>query len=109
MTELKFVLDSNVLVSAALFKGSIGRQAFKSTVDGQILISEAVLAELQDVFSRPRFDRYKSEPQVAGQAVLAISDTSEINLQANAGRLKSEDIGWAITKNSASASIRHWY
>jgi hypothetical protein len=34
------------------------------------------------------------EQQVDGQAVLAISDTSEINLQANAGRLKSDDIGW---------------
>lgn len=34
------------------------------------------------------------EQQVDGQAVLAISDSSEINLQANAGRLKSEDIGW---------------
>ena len=33
------------------------------------------------------------EQQVAGQHVLAISDSSEINLQAHAGRLKSEDIG----------------
>jgi uncharacterized protein len=61
MNELRFVLDSNVLVSAALFKGSISRQAFnKAAVDGQILMSEAVLAELQDVFNRPRFDRYSS-------------------------------------------------
>lgn len=34
------------------------------------------------------------EQQVGGQAVLAISDSSEINLQANAGRLKPDDIGW---------------
>lgn len=34
------------------------------------------------------------EQQVEGQHVLAISDTSEINLSANAGRLKPDDIGW---------------
>jgi len=33
------------------------------------------------------------EQQVEGQHVLAISDSSEINLQAHTGRLKSEDIG----------------
>lgn len=33
------------------------------------------------------------ERQVEGQHVLAISDSSEINLQAHAGRLKSADIG----------------
>ncbi len=61
MSEIKFVLDSNVLVSAALFKGSIARQAFnKATADGRIIMSELVLVELQDVFSRPRFDRYLS-------------------------------------------------
>jgi uncharacterized protein len=61
MSEIKFVLDSNVLVSAALFKGSIARQAFnKATADGQILMSEPVLAELQDVLSRPSFDKYLS-------------------------------------------------
>jgi len=61
MSKSKFVLDSNVLVSAALFKDSIARQAFnKAAIDGQILVSEPVLAELRDVFSRPRFNRYLS-------------------------------------------------
>jgi len=61
MSKAKFVLDSNVLVSAALFKDSIARQAFnKAAIDGQILVSEPVLAELRDVFSRPRFNRYLS-------------------------------------------------
>jgi len=61
MNEVKFVLDTNVLVSAALFKGSLARQAFnKAGADGKILISDDVLAELQDVFSRPRFDKYLS-------------------------------------------------
>jgi uncharacterized protein len=61
MSEIRFVLDSNVLVSAALFKDSIARRAFNQAVfEGQILMSEPVLAELQDVFSRSRFDKYLS-------------------------------------------------
>ncbi len=61
MSETRFVLDTNVLVSAALFKNSIARQAFnKAVVDGRILMSEPVWAELQDVFSRSRFDKYLS-------------------------------------------------
>jgi uncharacterized protein len=57
--EFRFVLDSNVLVSAALFKRSIARQAFdKAMLDGQILMSQPVLSEIQDVFSRSRFDKY---------------------------------------------------
>jgi uncharacterized protein len=58
-SEFRFVLDSNVLVSAALFKRSIARQAFdKAILDGQILMSQPVLSEIQDVFSRSRFDKY---------------------------------------------------
>jgi uncharacterized protein len=61
MSELKFVLDSNVLVSAALFKSSIARQAFnKATADGQIVMSGPVVAEIQDVLGRSRFDKYLS-------------------------------------------------
>lgn len=61
MSETRFVLDTNVLVSAALFKNSVARQAFnKAVVDGRILMSEPVWAELQNVFSRSRFDKYLS-------------------------------------------------
>ncbi|MEG4322639.1 MULTISPECIES: putative toxin-antitoxin system toxin component, PIN family [unclassified Microcoleus] len=64
MSEIKFVLDSNVLVSAALFKGSIARLAFnKATADGKIVMSGPVVAEIQDVLSRDRFDKYLS-PQL---------------------------------------------
>jgi uncharacterized protein len=60
-SKFRFVLDSNVLVSAALFKRSIARQAFdKAMLDGQIIMSQPVLSEIQDVFSRSRFDKYLS-------------------------------------------------
>jgi uncharacterized protein len=61
MSKVRFVLDSNVLVSAALFKRSIARQAFEKAVsNGQVIVSQPVIEEIQDVFSRPRFDKYLS-------------------------------------------------
>lgn len=61
MSSDRFVLDTNLLISAALFKRSIARQAFDVAIlSGTILLSESVLTELRDVFSRSRFDRYLS-------------------------------------------------
>ena len=62
MSKSRIVLDSNVILSAALFRQSTPRQAFdKASVSGQILISNQILGELQDVFSRPKFDKYSSK------------------------------------------------
>ena len=62
MSKSRIVLDSNVILSAALFRQSTPRQALdKASVSGQILISNQILGELQDVFSRPKFDKYSSK------------------------------------------------
>lgn len=61
-TELRFVLDTNVLVSAALRPASTPRRAFDlALAKGSVLISEATVSELNDVLSRPKFARYISE------------------------------------------------
>ena len=62
MSKIKIVLDSNVILSAALFKQSTPRQALdKAAVSGQILMSSEILGELQDIFNRPKFDKYSSK------------------------------------------------
>jgi uncharacterized protein len=62
MNKIRVVLDSNVILSAALFKKSAPRQAFdKALAIGQILISTPTLAELEDIFNRPKFDKYISK------------------------------------------------
>ncbi len=60
MNSVKFVLDTNLLLSSALFKTSLARKAFNTVVayEGEIILSQPVLDELNDVFSRSRFDRY---------------------------------------------------
>ena len=57
----RLVVDSNALISRLLLPASIPGQAVRKAVDtGQLLISEAILEELADVLSRPKFDRYVS-------------------------------------------------
>jgi len=62
MNKIRIVLDSNVILSAALFKGSTPRQALdKASITGQILMSNEIIEELTDIFNRPKFDRYSSK------------------------------------------------
>jgi putative PIN family toxin of toxin-antitoxin system len=53
-----FVVDTNVIVSALLFKRSIPFQAIKIAEKGIILHSESTLAELREVLNRRKFDKY---------------------------------------------------
>ncbi len=57
--KARFVFDTNVLISALLFKNSKPRQALRLAVKiGDILLSKQTLEELKEVLSRPKFDRY---------------------------------------------------
>ncbi|MGC1247776.1 MAG: putative toxin-antitoxin system toxin component, PIN family [Spirulinaceae cyanobacterium] len=57
----KFVIDTNVLISALLFKSSIPFQAIKlAEKRGIILYSEATLNELEQVLNRKKFNKYIS-------------------------------------------------
>jgi len=60
MTKVRFVLDTNLLLSAALFRTSLARKVFDAVIssDSEIILSQSVLEEVTDVFNRSRFDRY---------------------------------------------------
>ena len=62
MNKKRIILDSNVILSAALFKKSVPRQVLdKYLVSGKILMSSATLAEVQELFGRStKFDKYLS-------------------------------------------------
>jgi uncharacterized protein len=56
--ELRFVLDTNLVISAMLLKQSVSRRAFdKARQEGHILLSWAVLKE----FKREKFNKYLTE------------------------------------------------
>jgi putative PIN family toxin of toxin-antitoxin system len=55
----RYVLDTGVLISAALFEGSVPGQALGAALrNGELLLSSATAQELQEVLGRPKFDRY---------------------------------------------------
>ena len=59
---MRFVFDTNVLVSASLLPNSKPRKALDLALDqGKLLLSLAVLAELCEVLSRKQFRRYIDE------------------------------------------------
>ena len=59
--EIRLVLDANTLISRMLApQGTAGRAVDKALPQGVLLASEETLAELTDVLSRPKFDRYVS-------------------------------------------------
>ncbi|MBW4465114.1 MAG: putative toxin-antitoxin system toxin component, PIN family [Pegethrix bostrychoides GSE-TBD4-15B] len=58
-SERLFVLDTNVIVSALLAKEGKARRALdKAQQNGLLLMSLPVLAELEEVLTRPKFDKY---------------------------------------------------
>jgi putative PIN family toxin of toxin-antitoxin system len=60
--KLRAVIDTNVVVSAVLLPRSISRQAFDFVIlQGQLLVSEETLAELDEVLGRPKFNKYVLE------------------------------------------------
>jgi len=63
-SDVRAVLDPNVVVSAVLLPHSVPRQAFDRVPEhGKVLISAATVAELNDVLRRPRFDKYLREEE----------------------------------------------
>jgi putative PIN family toxin of toxin-antitoxin system len=56
---VRFVPDTNVLVSRACFPHSIPAQAFEhALLRAKLLVSEETLAEVEDVLLRSRFEAY---------------------------------------------------
>jgi uncharacterized protein len=71
-----YVFDTNVLVSALLFANSSPRKALELALDiGKILISKETIDELNNVLSRPKFERYISQ-QKRGRFLLSFVQKS---------------------------------
>jgi uncharacterized protein len=63
-SNVRVVMDTNVVVSAVLLPRSMPRQAFDRALEhGTLLMSSATVAELNDVLRSPRFDPYVHEDE----------------------------------------------
>ncbi len=59
MTNLRIVIDVNIIISALLFPHSKPDLALQKAQDtGEILMSFPVWTELENVIARPKFNRY---------------------------------------------------
>jgi uncharacterized protein len=58
-SNVRIVMDTHVVVNSTLLPRSMPRQAFDRALEhGTPLMSSAMVAELNDVLRRPRFDPY---------------------------------------------------
>ena len=74
---MRFVFDTNVLISAALSDESISRRAFDHALDrGPILLSLPVLEELNEVLARDKFRAYVTEDE-ARQFLAVLAGASQ--------------------------------
>lgn len=57
-----FVLDTNVIISALLFPGSLPSECITKALSlGKVAVSEAIRAEYREVISRSKFDSFVSK------------------------------------------------
>lgn len=58
-SKIRYVFDTNVIVSSLLFEHSKPEQAFNYALNhGEVLLSSELLEELSDVLGRKKFDRF---------------------------------------------------
>lgn len=84
--QYRFVLDTNVWVSAVLSTRSKPRQVFdKAQTIGVILMSNATFLEVEEVLLRPKFDKYVtlSKRQTFIEQLIQIVEFIEVNEQIN--------------------------
>jgi len=63
-SDIRYVFDTNVIVSAVLFNTSVPGHAFaRSLENGTILSSQSLVEELNDVLGREKFDHYVSSKE----------------------------------------------
>jgi len=80
-TELRFVFDTNTVVSALLMKRSVPREALDEAQNhGKLLISIDVLNELNDVLRREKFNKYVTEEERLQFLSAMVRDAVHINV-----------------------------
>ncbi len=73
--ERRFVCDVNVIISAVLLPGSKPNRALRKAQDlGDLLVSESIWQELEQVLARPKFNRYTT-PEERNNFLVDLSET----------------------------------
>jgi putative PIN family toxin of toxin-antitoxin system len=80
-SNVRVVMDTNVVVSAELLPQSLPRQAFDRALQhGTLLMSPATVAELNDVLRCHRFDPYVHEDERFELFVVLVRDAEVVEV-----------------------------
>lgn len=107
-TKGRYVFDTSAIISALLLKDSKPRQAFDLALDqGVILLSLPTLKELNDVLSRPKFDRYllQEERERFLAALVMEAVFIEISENVKACRDPKDDMFLELAVNGSATCI----
>ena len=81
-TERRYVFDANALISALLIPDSVPRKAFdKALTRGEFLLSGAVLAEIESVLTRPKFQKYLHDDDRIQFLVALVRESSMVSIK----------------------------
>lgn len=84
MSNLRFVLDTNMMISAMLLPSSTVRLAFdRATSQGTILLSDEISSELDRIIHKSKFDKYILESERVEFLSSLIQNSSLIEVSAN--------------------------
>ncbi|WP_414587486.1 putative toxin-antitoxin system toxin component, PIN family [Scytonema sp. PCC 10023] len=73
--KIRVVCDVNVIISAVLLPGSKPDRALRKAQDlGELLVSESIWLELEQVLARPKFNRYIT-PEERNDFLVDLSET----------------------------------
>jgi hypothetical protein len=104
----RFVFDTNTIISAALFKRSIPRQALDHAQEaGVLLVSEATTNELITVLLRDKFDKYIDRDTRAEFLASFLQRTVLVDIvaQIQASRDKQDDMFLDVAVNGNAEAI----
>lgn len=104
----RYVFDTSAVVSALLFEQSVPGQAFSAALNrGVILLSSATAAELAEVLSRKKFDRYLTHQEREQFLVMLLlaATVVEISEEVRACRDPKDDAFLELAVNGRASCL----
>jgi putative PIN family toxin of toxin-antitoxin system len=108
MTQQRYVVDNNVLVSRLLAAYSVpGKAASYAADKGILLVSDTTVDELVDVLARPKFDSYVTLEERKGfiERLLRIAERVTILRQVQACRDPRDDKFLEVAINGEADTV----
>ena len=85
-SQARYVFDNSAIVNALLFEQSVAGQAFYAALSqGELLVSQATIAELADVLGRPKFDRYVTQEEREQFLVMFLREATVVEITEEIG------------------------